>query len=152
MKKILFVCLGNICRSPMAHGIVRDAADRHNIDVELDSAGTSAYHVGEAPDPRAQKTLEEKGIDISDLRARQFTEADFDRFDVIYTMDEANYNNILLLAGDENEESKVKYFLDELHPGERRSVPDPYFGGDDGFENVYRMLKGASDELIKKLQ
>ena len=147
--KILMVCLGNICRSPLAEGLLRDKVQE--LDVETDSAGTSAYHVGEAPDPRMIKTGRSKGVNISDLRGRQFVVSDFDEFDKIYVMDASNYRNVINLARNDEDKAKVDFILNELHPGSNSEVPDPYYGGDRGFENVYNMLDQATDNILKKL-
>jgi protein-tyrosine phosphatase len=150
--KILMVCLGNICRSPMADGLLRKKVKDLNMDVLVDSAGTSNLHVGEQPDARMRKTAISFYCPIDDLRARQFVVADFDAFDVIYAMDSSNYNNILKLARNSNDESKVKLILNELFPGENRAVPDPYYGGEQGFIDVYNMLDKATDKIIDKLR
>lgn len=152
MQKILFVCLGNICRSPMAHGVFRDIAEKRSLDVEIDSAGTSAHHSGEAPDPRATETLAQKNIDISDLRARPFTPDDFDEFDHIFVMDDSNFDDVTALARSTADRDKVKLFLNEAYPEENRNVPDPYYGGISGFENVYEMVISASTRLAEKLK
>jgi protein-tyrosine phosphatase len=148
--KILMVCLGNICRSPLAEGIL--AHKTQHLSVEVDSAGTSAYHVGEAPDIRSIKTGRAHGINISNQRGRQFEAGDFERFDLIYAMDSSNLQNILKLARTEADKAKVKLLLNERTPGTNESVPDPYYGGDNGFEDVYRMLDEATDVILKKLE
>lgn len=143
------VCLGNICRSPLAEGILREKVK--GTDIEVDSAGTSAYHIDEAPDPRAIQTGRKNGINISDLRGRQFTPDDFDRYDKIYVMDRSNYQNVLDLARNDEDREKVDYLLNELEIGSDSEVPDPYFGGDSGFDNVYQMLDAATDRIVEKL-
>ena len=122
------------------------------LDVEVDSAGTSAYHIGDPPDIRQQETALGKGIDISDLRARQFTVQDFDDFDLIYAMDDSNYNNMDTLARDELDHAKLNMILNENNPGKHLSVPDPYYGGTDGFELVYQLLNDACEVIAKKIQ
>ncbi len=144
------VCLGNICRSPLAEGLLREKVK--NLDVTVDSAGTSAYHVDEAPDPRSIQTGRKYGINISDLRGRQFTVADFDNFDKIYIMDESNYNNVVALARNEQDKAKVEFILNEVTPNSNSSVPDPYFGGDKGFDDMYTMLDKATDSIVEKIQ
>ena len=144
------VCLGNICRSPLAEGILRHKAA--HLEVETDSAGTSAYHVGDAPDPRSIKTGRKYGINISDLRGRQFIPDDFDRFDKIYVMDSSNMQNVLRLARNDADKKKVEFILNEIDPGKNLEVPDPYYGGDRGFDNVYEMLDRATDNIIKKIE
>lgn len=149
--KILMVCLGNICRSPLAEGILSHKANENNLAIHVDSAGTAAYHVGEKPDSRSIKTAKSHGIDISKQRARQFTSEDFDNFDVIYAMDVSNYNNINALAINNEQKQKVKLILNELNQNSNASVPDPYYGGEDGFENVFSMLNEACDNIIVKI-
>ncbi len=150
--KILMVCLGNICRSPLAEGLLRSKVQNGQLDIETDSAGTAAYHIDEAPDPRTIKTGRTYGIDISDLRGRQFQIEDFDRFDKIYVMDESNYQNVIRLARNQADVNKVDYILNEIEPGSNSEVPDPYYGGDRGFENVYRLLDRATDSIIQKIK
>lgn len=150
--KILMVCLGNICRSPMAEGLVRDRLEEEGIDAILDSAGTSNYHIGEAPDSRAQENMRKNGHDITNLRARQFTKTDFKDFDRIYVMDQSNYQNVVRLADTETEKERVHLFLDHIAPGEGLEVPDPYFGGEGGFQSVYNMLSEATEVVINELK
>lgn len=145
------VCLGNICRSPMAEGILRAHIEESGIKAIVDSAGTSGYHSGENPDFRAVRTLKKKGIDISGLSARQFTVQDFDDFDYIFAMDSSNLMNILNLARNEADKAKVHLVMNVAEPGKNQSVPDPYYGGMDGFEDVYQMLDKASKEILRKL-
>lgn len=143
------VCLGNICRSPLAEGIL---ASKVNPDeVFVDSAGTAAYHVGELPDPRSIQVARKYGIDLTYQRARKFTVNDFEKFDKIYAMDEHNYRNILSLARNKEDAKKVKMILNEVHLQQNLSVPDPYYGGDEGFENVYQMLDEACEVIAKRL-
>lgn len=150
--KILMVCLGNICRSPMAEGIMQQKIETYNLDAIVDSAGTSNYHVGESPDLRQQRTALSKGIDISRLRGRQFVVSDFDAFDLIYAMDRSNFSDILSVARSDNDRKKVKMILNENSPGENNSVPDPYYGGEDGFELVYQLLDDACEGIAHKIQ
>ncbi|MFD2565983.1 low molecular weight protein-tyrosine-phosphatase [Pseudotenacibaculum haliotis] len=149
MKKILMVCLGNICRSPLAEGILRSKVN--SDEVFVDSAGTAAYHVGELPDSRSIDVARKYGIDLTYQRARKFTEKDFAKFDKIYAMDEHNYRNILSLAKNKEEAKKVKMILNEINPQQNLSVPDPYYGGEQGFENVYQMLDEACDIIANRL-
>ena len=148
-KKILMVCLGNICRSPLAEGILASKVDTSKVFV--DSAGTSDWHVGKGPDTRSIATAKQFGIDISQQKARQFTVADFDTFDTIYVMDNSNYDNVIGLARNEADKRKVKRILNEVTPGKNLEVPDPYYGGDSGFTNVYKMLEEAFDIVVKNL-
>ncbi|TXD50525.1 low molecular weight protein-tyrosine-phosphatase [Polaribacter sp. IC063] len=148
MKKVLMVCLGNICRSPLAEGILQSKVNRDKVFV--DSAGTAAYHTGKLPDKRAIEVAFKYGIDITNQTARKFSIKDFDIFDVIYTMDESNYQNILILARNEADEQKVKMILNEIHATKNASVPDPYYGGQDGFENVLKMLDEACEIVASK--
>lgn len=149
MTKVLMVCLGNICRSPLAEGILKSKVYSHKTFI--DSAGTGAYHVGEKPDSRSIAIADINGINISTQKARKFTVKDFDNFDLIYVMDQSNYNNVIALARDEHDKSKVKMILNEVFPGENLDVPDPYYGGDFGFKNVYNMLDEACDVIAKKI-
>ena len=132
MTKVLMVCLGNICRSPLAQGILESKVD--SGEVEVDSAGTAAYHVGELPDPRSIATARDHGIDLTSQRARQFVTEDFDRFNHIFVMDRSNEQNVLRLARNASDKEKVHLILNETYPGENREVPDPYYGGDQGFD------------------
>ena len=137
---VLMVCLGNICRSPLAQGVFEQLAQDYSITV--DSAGTANYHSGALPDKRSQLTAKRHGIDISSQRARQFTTADFRDFDYIYVMDRSNLSNVLSLACNEQDSAKVALLLGE------DEVEDPYYGGDDGFEIVYQKIDAACREII----
>lgn len=150
--KVLMVCLGNICRSPMADGLLRKKVAELGLDVEVDSAGTSNFHVGEAPDARMRQTAKSLDYPIDDLRARQFVSSDFEEFDRIYAMDASNYNNIIKLARNENDHLKVKMILNESHPGSNMQVPDPYYGGEQGFTDVFNLLDEATDVIIEKIK
>lgn len=140
------VCLGNICRSPLAHGLLESKV---SSDIIVDSAGTAAYHVGNLPDSRSIDIASVYGLDITQQRARKFSKKDFQDFDLIFAMDETNYYDILSLATSDAERNKVKMILDELYPNENKSVPDPYYGGEDGFKNVYKMLDKATDKIVQ---
>ena len=135
------VCLGNICRSPLAEGILKNKTQ--NLDVYVDSAGTASYHVGNLPDSRSIEIANKNGIDLTDQRARQFSEKDFDDFDKIYAMDTNNYSNIISLARNQSDRDKVDVILNELNPKSYDSVPDPYYGAGDGFQIVYDMIDNA---------
>ena len=138
MTRVLMVCLGNICRSPLAEGILK--AKTFLKDVIVDSAGTSSYHIGNPPDKRSVEIAKKNNIDITEQRGRKFIVSDFDNFDIIYAMDSSNYRNILSLARNENDKQKVRIILNELFPNENLDVPDPYNGGEHGFKVVYDML------------
>lgn len=148
MMKILMVCLGNICRSPLAEGIMKEKIKNHNLDWEVDSAGTSSHHAGELPDPRSIKAAKDKGLDITDQRSRPFRGYDLETFDLIFAMDTSNYNDIMRHAQNEDEKSKVKMIMNEVTPGENVSIPDPYYG-EFGYANVYEMLDKACDKIIE---
>ena len=147
--KILMVCLGNICRSPLAEGILSEKLPSSKFKV--DSAGTAGYHVGKKPDTRSIQVAQKNGIDITYQRGRQFNVNDFGKFDLIYAMDFSVYKDIIDLAPDENAKSKVKMILNEVFPGENMDVPDPYYGSDFGFESVYKMLDQACEVIANKL-
>jgi len=149
MTKILMVCLGNICRSPLAEGILKSKLPESTF--LIDSAGTANYHVGNSPDPRSITVGKKYGIDISNLKGRQFGVNDFDTFDLIYVMDESNYRNVISIARSEHDKSKVKFILNEIYPNQNYDVPDPYYGGDHGFENVYKMLDEACTIIANSL-
>lgn len=150
--KILLVCLGNICRSPMAEGILREMIAKQGLGYTTDSAGTGDYHVGETPDKRAMKTMREKGIDISDLRARQLRATDFEEFDLLLAMDASNLRNMCAVAPEAILAKKAKLIMDFAPEHPSREVPDPYFGGDEGFLEVYDMLTVACSNLLKNGQ
>ncbi|TDQ31648.1 low molecular weight protein-tyrosine-phosphatase [Zeaxanthinibacter enoshimensis] len=147
--RILMVCLGNICRSPLAEGILKEMADPEKIMVE--SAGTAGYHVGNPPDPRSVSIASKYGIDISTQRCRKFGPSDFEEFDLILAMDRSNYRNILQLANGEHHYAKVRLLMEELPDGPDE-VPDPYYGGQDGFENVFQLVSRACKALLNRLE
>ena len=148
--KILMVCLGNICRSPLAEAILEHKTKHLNF--EVDSAGTAAYHVGKLPDSRSIKIAEKYNIDLSQQRARQFSRADFDAFDIIYAMDTNNYAHLISLASSESERNKIKLILNEINPNACQSVPDPYYGGKNGFQEIYNMLDKACNKIIQNIE
>ena len=149
MTCILMVCLGNICRSPLAHGILQSKLPEDHFYV--DSAGTGAYHIGNAPDRRSIAVAKKNGLDISTQSARQFKVSDFDAFDVIYAMDQSNYNNIIRLARDTDDVNKVKLFLDINPSVKNKNMPDPYYGEKDGFEYVYKLVNETCNIIAKAL-
>lgn len=151
--KILMVCHGNICRSPLAEALLRDKLVKLGIkDVEVDSAGTSDYHEGEHPDSRTIANARKHGIDVSQLVARQFKSADYGAFDRIYAMDSANYADIMLLAENDTMKQKAHLFLDAAHPGSMASVPDPWYGGEEGFEKVFHIIDKACDIISREIK
>jgi protein-tyrosine phosphatase len=148
--KILMVCLGNICRSPLAEGILASKLPKDKFII--DSAGTGDYHIGKQPDVRSIAVAKKNGIDITKQKARQFSEKDFEDFDYIFAMDNSNQIDILELAKTTEEKAKVNLILNELFPEENVDVPDPYFGVENGFANVYELLDEVCDVIADKLQ
>lgn len=146
--KVLMVCLGNICRSPLAEGILKSKTDPQNVFV--DSAGTAGYHIGNNPDPRSIAVAKKYGIDISGQRCRKFSYSDFKQFDLIYAMDLSNYHDIIALTNDQAEIEKIKLLLEETNTS-INEVPDPYYGGSDGFEQIYNLIDNACEMIAKKL-
>ncbi|HEC05695.1 MAG TPA: low molecular weight phosphotyrosine protein phosphatase [Thiolapillus brandeum] len=150
---VLFVCMGNICRSPTAHGVFRKIVRDEGLDslIEIDSAGTHAYHVGSPPDSRAQATALSRNLDLSDLRGRQVETEDFQRFDYVLAMDKENMDilNQLCPAG---AEEKLRLFMDYAPDYGIPEVPDPYYGGDRGFEQVFDMIEEASRGLLEDIR
>ncbi len=147
--RVLMVCLGNICRSPLAEGILKSKVDPNKVFV--DSAGTGSWHIGSEPDRRSIAIAKRYGLDITDQRGRQFSEDDFENFDHIFAMDNSNFRDIISMAETNEDRQKVHLILEEIFPSENVDVPDPYHGGEQGFENVYQMLNEACDEIAKKL-
>ncbi|HTF04216.1 MAG TPA: low molecular weight protein-tyrosine-phosphatase [Bacteroidia bacterium] len=151
--KILMVCLGNICRSPLAEGVLRYQLEKAGISgVEVDSAGTSGWHNGENPDARSVNNARRNGVDISRLVSRKFTSSDFERFDRIYVMDQSNLRDVLALAKHKEHESKVDLLLNAAHPGKNKAVPDPYYGGENGFQEVFDLVTAACHALVKEIE
>ena len=148
--KILMVCLGNICRSPLAEGILQDKADRVGLNWTVDSAGTAGYHIGEAPHHLSQKVAKLNGIDISKQKGRKFRKEDILFYDKIFVMDNSNYNDIKHICGNYWKEEKVDLLLNELYPSEDRDVPDPWYGGEDGFHVVFEMIDRACENIVSK--
>lgn len=149
MVKILMVCLGNICRSPLAEGVLKSKLSHENFFI--DSAGTSNYHIDEAPDKRSITIAKKYGIDITSQKGRQFTVYDFDEFDYIYVMDQSNYDNVIRLARNQQDIDKVSLILKMINSNDNLDVPDPYYGGEQGFEYVYQLLDEACNSIAKKL-
>lgn len=148
--KILMVCLGNICRSPLAEGIMQHKVQQRHLPWQVDSAGTGRYHIGEAPHTLSQKVAKLNGIDICGQRARQFEKEDMQRFDRIYVMDAQNYNDVKHMSKHLWNAEKTELLLNELYPGENRGVPDPWYGTEDGYHNVFDMVSRACDIIIEK--
>lgn len=150
--KVLFVCLGNICRSPTAEGVFRRALERAGMadEIEIDSCGVGNWHIGKAPDARAQQAALQRGIDISGLRARQLSEQDFTQFDYVLGMDQDNLRAMRELTPAHSQAHVGLFLAFAGTPG--AEVPDPYFGGDEGFEQVLDMIEAASDGLIRHLK
>ena len=146
------VCLGNICRSPIADGLLRQKVNEERLNVEVDSAGTIGLHAGSAPDSRMITTAKNRGTDISFLKARQFTVADFDQFDVIFAMDKNNKRDILSLAKTAEDKQKVHLLLSEISDQEEANVPDPYYGTSKDFEHVYDLVDKATNTIIQKIK
>jgi protein-tyrosine phosphatase len=153
MVKVLFVCMGNICRSPTAHGVFRALVEKEGLSqaVQIDSAGTHAYHVGSAPDKRAQATAQERGIDISDLLARRVEPDDFDAFDFVVAMDQDNYMSLSEICPDQHVD-KIYMFMDFAGHMRTREVPDPYYGGPSGFDRVFDLVEAASEGLLREIR
>ena len=147
--KILMVCLGNICRSPLAEGILASKLPKDKF--RIDSAGTGSWHIGHSPDERSIAVAKKYKIDISKQKGRQFNTSDFEDYDFIYVMDNSNFKDVLKLAKTSEQKKKVQLILNELFPNENVDVPDPYFGLSNGFASVYKMLDEACDLIAKKL-
>jgi len=147
--KLLFVCTGNICRSPTAEAVMRHRLDNKS-NFTLDSAGIQSYHIGEAPDPRTQAVAAAKGIVMNDLRARQMRFDDFHDFDLLFAMDKSHYHWMQVMAP-KGTEDKVKLYLEYAGINKPNEVPDPYYGQTDGFEEVLNLIERATDNLLKKL-
>ncbi len=147
--KIVMVCLGNICRSPLAEGILASKLPQDKFSV--DSAGTGSWHIGQSPDERSVAVAKKNGLDISHQRGRQFSTTDLDSFDYIFVMDNSNYENVINLAETNEQKEKVKLIMNELTPNQNKEVPDPYFGMHNGFDIVYEMLDEVCDIIALKL-
>jgi protein-tyrosine phosphatase len=148
--KILMVCLGNICRSPLAEGIMASKLPKDKFTV--DSAGTGSWHIGHSPDARSISTAKKNKLDISKQKGKQFTINDFETYDYIYVMDKSNYDDVIELAQTAEQKNKVQIILNELYPNENVDVPDPYFGMPNGFDIVYNMLNEVCDIIAEKLK
>lgn len=149
--KILFVCLGNICRSPLAEGILKDKLAKKDIEALVESAGFESYHINEHPDKRAVKIARKHGIDISDYSCRLFTTEDFEKFDKIYVMESANYRDVKYFARDDKDMEKVQFLMSVLS-GKNDPVPDPYFGDEEGFEKTFQQINKACEKIVENLK
>ncbi|MDQ3506438.1 MAG: low molecular weight phosphotyrosine protein phosphatase [Actinomycetota bacterium] len=151
MVRVLFVCLGNICRSPVAQGVFEELVKREGLDDEIfaDSAGTGTWHLGHPPDERAAESALRRGLDISSQKARRLSPDDFDRFDYVLTMDKENFRKVSSMASGEAE---VRPFLDYAKDSPESEVPDPYFGGGRGFERVLDLVEEASEGLLEEIK
>lgn len=147
--RILMVCLGNICRSPIAEGVLKAKAAAAGLDWIIESAGTENYHIGKAPHEFSQKICAEHGIDISEQRARRFTPADLTGYDLVYAMADDVLREIRRISGHDEDYSHVKLFLDELEPGTGKSVPDPWYGDEAGYISVYEMIEACCEAVVK---
>lgn len=148
--KILMVCLGNICRSPLAEGILQHKIKQAGLNWQVDSAGTNGFHNGEAPHRLSQKVANLNGIDICNQVSRQFTAADFGRFDKIYAMAADVILDMKVIAGKHYQPEKVDLLMNEIWPGKNRDVPDPWYGGEDGYHQVYELIEKACEALVAK--
>ena len=147
--KILMVCLGNICRSPLAEGILQHKANLVGLNWTVESAGTNGYHNGEAPHHICQKLSKANGIDISNQRSRQINKNDFSSYDLLYAMADDVMNDMKRIAGDKFDSEKNILFLEEMMPGQKMDVPDPWYGGEDGFIEVYELIEKNCDKIIE---
>ena len=143
------VCLGNICRSPLAEGILKNKVK--HLDITIDSAGTAGYHIGKPPDIRSVEIARKHNINLAEQRARQFNRQDFDNFDVIYAMDLNNYSHLIALSENQKEREKIKLILDEVYPNLKKSVPDPYYDEEEGFQKIYAILEKACNKIASKI-
>jgi protein-tyrosine phosphatase len=153
MVKVLFVCMGNICRSPTAEGVFRHKVNEAGLEdkIDIDSAGTAAYHVGHPPDPRAQKAAEKRGFDLSSQQARKVSSADFEKFDLVIAMDSDNHYELEMICPP-GYEDRLQMFLKFAQNSRGTDVPDPYYGGSGGFETVLDMIEDAAEGLLQHLQ
>jgi protein-tyrosine phosphatase len=149
--KILMVCLGNICRSPLAEGILQHKANNAGLNWEIDSAGTGGYHIGQQPHKLSQKIAQLNGIDISTQSCRQFVKEDIAAFDRIFVMDNDNYNEVKRISKDAWDDTKVDLILNSLYPGENREVPDPWYGTEKDYHHVFDLLDKACEKIIEEL-
>ena len=152
MYKVLMVCLGNICRSPLAQGILEKKSKENNTSIYVDSAGTAGWHIGSSPDLRSINIAKKNNIDISNQKARKFSTYDFKEFDKIFVMDTSNYRDLIRLCSNQKECNKIQLILKSIDPEKSPSVPDPYYGEEDGFEKIYRLLDKACSKIISEIE
>ena len=150
--KILMVCLGNICRSPLAEGILQHKVNEAGLSWKVESAGTNSYHIGEPPHHLSQKVAQLNGINICDQRARRFKPSDLEEYDLLYAMSKDVIDDMKTMAGNNWQQEKVKLLMDELHPGQQKDVPDPWYGPEPGDHEVYKMIEAACEKILKKAQ
>ena len=150
--KILMVCLGNICRSPLAEGILQHKVNEAGLSWKVESAGTNSYHIGEPPHHLSQKVAQLNGINICDQRARRFKPSDLEEYDLLYAMSKDVIDDMKSMAGNNWQQEKVKLLMDELHPGQQKDVPDPWYGPEPGYHEVYKMIEAACEKILKKAQ
>lgn len=148
--RILMVCLGNICRSPLAEGILQHHAWNAGLQWSVESAGTGAWHAGEPPHQLSIKVAKANGIDISKQRARQFVKEDFLNYDFIYVMDSSNYVDVKNISGNLFDETKIDLLMNGVYPGENRNVPDPWYGKEEGYHKVFEMIQKACKNIVTK--
>ena len=146
------VCLGNICRSPLAEGILQHKVNEAGLSWKVESAGTNSYHIGEPPHHLSQKVAQLNGINICDQRARRFKPSDLEEYDLLYAMSKDVIDDMKSMAGNNWQQEKVKLLMDELHPGQQKDVPDPWYGPEPGYHEVYKMIEAACDKILKKAQ
>ena len=146
------VCLGNICRSPLAEGILQHKVNDAGLSWKVESAGTNSYHIGEPPHHLSQKVAQLNGINICDQRARRFKPSDLEEYDLLYAMSKDVIDDMKTMAGNNWQQEKVKLLMDELHPGQQKDVPDPWYGPEPGYHEVYKMIEAACDKILKKAQ
>ena len=146
------VCLGNICRSPLAEGILQHKVNEAGLSWKVESAGTNSYHIGEPPHHLSQKVAQLNGINICDQRARRFKPSDLEEYDLLYAMSKDVIDDMKTMAGNQWQQEKVKLLMDELHPGQQKDVPDPWYGPEPGYHEVYKMIEAACEKILKKAQ
>ena len=146
------VCLGNICRSPLAEGILQHKVNEAGLSWKVESAGTNSYHIGEPPHHLSQKVAQLNGINICDQRARRFKPSDLEEYDLLFAMSKDVIDDMKTMAGNQWQQEKVKLLMDELHPGQQKDVPDPWYGPEPGYHEVYKMIEAACEKILKKAQ